>query len=299
MTLTNTNTCCLIKDTTIFGFVCAVHYYTNVAYEEANQELKSLASTTNSELLTLRDCMKNIQIECTNCDQAVKGMKEALFLAEKTQSFAKMDITEMKDVCRNVLNVLQVLIDTNDRFNNQGESSNKHLLETEKLFENSCRLYTLEYYVMGGAVGAVVGGAVGATVGGDIFNKYTLGALVGMTMIKLGTFHTSCLMDQAEIILKKICADNKKINYTDNDAVFIMAEFVGRLRDQFDLLAGKNDRTKKSESGTRVRKQVDQMITDICVFQDELYAMKEKALVNECYIQDIMELENVVDLLKF
>lgn len=98
MSLTDINIVCFITYMITFGFICAV-YYTHAAYEKSNQELKGLASTTNSKLLTLRNCMENIQNECTNCYQEVNSMKEALVLAENTQSFANMNVAEMKNVC--------------------------------------------------------------------------------------------------------------------------------------------------------------------------------------------------------
>lgn len=165
--------------------------------------------------------------------------------------------------------MLQVLIDTINRFNNQGESFNTHLLNTATLFDNSRELYITKYDVMTGAVGAVVGGAVGNT-----FNRYILGALVGIIMINLSTFRMSCSMHQAKTILKKACVGNKKRNCTDNDSVYTMAGLVGRL--QFDLLACKNHRTK-AESGIKVRNRADKMLADICELQAELDAMKKKS----------------------
>ncbi|GAA5802347.1 hypothetical protein HPULCUR_007811 [Helicostylum pulchrum] len=264
----------------IIGFM----YHTNMVFEDINKDLEGLASTTISELFTLKQCMKNIQTECTNCDQKVKDMRGALVHAGRARSFADVDLAEMKKVCQALLNAIQVLVDTNQRVFDQGKSFDISLSKAEKRFKTGHALYTWKYRAMGGAMDTILTGS-------------TLGLLVGVcTTHLLGMYCTSYSKSHIEIILRKLSVDTGEINYTACDSMDSMGEIANLLRDQFEL-ACKNDRTK-AESCIRVKKQVENMITDMYVLQNSLYAMKKKAQVNEGYIEKIMRMENVVDLLK-
>ncbi|GAA5802348.1 hypothetical protein HPULCUR_007812 [Helicostylum pulchrum] len=263
----------------VIGFM----YHTNLAFEEINQNLESLASTTFSELLKLKQCMKNIQIECTNCNLEIKDMKDALVHAKRTQNFADIEVGEMEEVCQTLLDVFKVLFDTNKTVHAQRKSFYNSLSKTEERFKTEHARYTWKY----GGMGAVVGGILTGT---------TLGTLVGVCSTYLGTHCTSYSKSRTEIILRKLFADAGKINYTACDSVFTMIEVVNCLQTQLKS-AEKNNRTK-AETGFGVKKRADNMIADICELKDALDAMKEMAEENECYIKNIMDCENVVDLLE-
>ncbi|KAI9251676.1 hypothetical protein EDC94DRAFT_588481 [Helicostylum pulchrum] len=267
MSLINPKLNRFVSHSTLCG-VIGFMYHTNMVFEDINKDLEGLASTTISELFTLKQCMNNIQTECTNCDQKVKDMRGALVHAERARSFADVDLAEMKKVCQALLNAIQVLVDTNQRVFDQGKSFDISLSKAEKRFKTGHALYTWKYRAMGGAVDTILTGS-------------TLGLLVG---------------SHIEIILRKLSVDTGEINYTACDSMDSMGEIANLLRDQFEL-ACKNDRTK-AESCIRVKKQVENMITDMYVLRNSLYAMKKKAQVNEGYIEKIMRMENVVDLLK-
>ncbi|KAG2233129.1 hypothetical protein INT48_005873 [Thamnidium elegans] len=257
-------------------------YHTNAVFKEIDQVLLGLASTTCSELLTLKDCMKDIQVECMKCDKVVKDMKEALFYAEETQSFARIDVVVMKEVCQTLLNIFQVLANTNERVHSQGDLFDSSLSKTIERFEFSRKLYKWKYRVAGAIVGSVFTGSV-------------LGTLVGVCATHLGTYCTSYSKSRTDIILKKVHADAQKITDTADSSLDTMGGIVNRLQDQFEL-ACKNNRTR-TETGVRVKKQVDEMIYKIYLLQKELDLMKKIAKSNERYIKKIMRLENVVDLL--
>lgn len=289
MSMFSTNINSAVTHITICGLI-AFMYHTNLIFEEISQDLESLAGTTNSELVTLRDCTRSIQTGCTDCNQQVKDMKEALVLAGGAQSFDMIDVAEMKEVCQTLLNEFQVLAETNKRVNDQGKLFKERLSKTIEMFGSSRKLYQWKYRAMGG----FVGGAMGCVVGG-MLTESILGTFAGVCTTELGTYCTSYSKNRTEIILRKIVVNANKIKSTAYDSIEIMGDIVFRLEVQFRL-AEKNDRAK-AKLGFRIKRQVDEMIEDICSLRKSLYEMKRKAKVNERYIENILRLENVVDLL--
>lgn len=281
MPMFSTNISSAVTHLTICGFI-AFMYHTNLIFEEIDQGLESLAGTINSELVTLRDCMRSIQIECTNCDQQVKCMKKSLVLAERAQSFESIDVARMKEVCQTLFNVFQVLAATNIRFSDQRNLFNDRLSTTAEMFDTSRKRYEWKYRIMG----CVVGGMLTDSI---------LGAFAGGCMTELGTYCTSYSKNRTEIILKKIVVDANKINCIANDSIDIMGDIVNRLEAQFEL-AVKNDRTK-AKSGFRIKKQVDETIKEIRSLRRLLRKIKRKARRSERSTENILRLGNVVDLL--